>query len=184
MNATVTAVSANPTHSFSKYTQACITLIAGLGVQGDAHLGKTTQHRYLVKKDPARANLTQVHLLHAELHDELASELNGTAFRLAPGQMGENILTRNLDLMGLPTGALLHLGPSAIVQLTGLREPCAQLNKLRPGLMKAVFKRSPDGELVRNAGVMAIVLRGGEVYPGDPIRIELPAEPHSPLQPV
>ena len=180
MKPIVTSVSLNPIHEFSKYPQSNITLLAGIGVQGDAHSGKTTQHLYLVKKDPTRLNLTQVHILHAELHDEFSSQ----GFTLLPGQMGENITTRGIELMTLPTGALLRVGESVILEATGLREPCSKLDKLASGLMKAVLKRDKHGDLHRNAGIMTIVLQGGTVQPRDAIEIELPAEPHRPLQPV
>jgi MOSC domain-containing protein YiiM len=171
---TVIAVCSSSNHSISKEVRTNINLIAGLGVGGDAHLGGTTQHLYLMKKDPARINLTQVHLLHAELHDIL----NATGFSIYPGTMGENITTRGIDLMALPLGARLDLGKSAVVEVTGFREPCSKLNRLRPGLMKASFKRDHRNRSVPNAGIMAIVIRGGLVGSGDAIEINLPAEPH------
>ncbi len=180
MTGTVTAVSRSATHTMSKPNQERITLLAGLGVEGDAHQGVTVKHRSRVAKDPTVPNLRQVHLIHAELHDELA----GAGFTIAPGQMGENITTRGLDLLGLPTGAKLHLGESAVVEITGLRNPCAQLDGIQPGLMKATLDRDVDGNLIRKAGVMGIVLAGGEVRTGDPIRVELPPEPHQILAPV
>jgi MOSC domain-containing protein YiiM len=164
----------------SKPNQRQITLLAGLGVEGDAHQGVTVKHRSRVAKDPTVPNLRQVHLIHAELHDELAE----AGFIIAPGQMGENITTRGLDLLGLPTGAKLHLGEGAVVEITGLRNPCAQLDGIRPGLMKATLDRDAEGNLVRKAGVMGIVLAGGEVRTGDAIRVELPPEPHQGLAPV
>jgi MOSC domain-containing protein YiiM len=180
MTPTITAVSLNPEHGFSKHPQPSITLLQGLGVQDDAHLGKTTQHVYFVRKDPTRPNLAQVHLIHAELHEEL----NATGFQISPGAMGENITTRGLDLMNLPTGTLLRLGPTALIEITGLREPCAQLNNLGPGLMKTLITRHPDGTITHKAGIMAIVRETGEVHPGDPIQITLPPLPHTPLEPV
>lgn len=163
-----------------KPNQERITLLAGLGVEGDAHAGVTVKHRSRVAADPSRPNLRQVHLIHAELHDALAS----ASFTVAPGQMGENVTTRGLDLLALPTGTRLHLGESAVVEVTGLRNPCTQLDGIQPGLMAATLDRDAEGGLVRKAGVMAIVLTGGDVRPGDTIRIELPPEPHRPLAPV
>jgi MOSC domain-containing protein YiiM len=157
-----------------------ITLVAGLGVEGDAHMGETVRHRSRVAADPTVPNLRQVHLIHSELHDEL----HAAGFDVAPGQMGENVTTRGVDLLGLPSGARLHLGGAALVEVTGLRNPCVQLDGLRPGLMAATLDRDNEGKLVRKAGVVAIVLAGGEVAAGDAIRIELPPEPHSRLEPV
>ncbi len=177
MNGIVTAVSISSTHTFSKSTQDSIRLIAGLGVEGDAHLGKTVKHRSRVKKDPNQPNLRQVHLIHSELHDELKR----AGFEVSAGQMGENITTLGIDLLGLPTNTLLHLGNTAIVQITGLRNPCAQLNRCQPGLMNAVLDYDEEGNLIRKAGVMSIVTIGGEVKPGDTIRVELPAKPYRSL---
>jgi hypothetical protein len=176
----VTAVSVSAAHTVSKTNQACIQLLEGLGAAYDAHRGVTIQHRSRVARDPTRPNLRQVHLIHAELHDELLA----AGFAIAAGQMGENITTRGLDLLGLPTGARLHLGRSAIVQVTGLRNPCWQLDGIQPGLMAAVLTRDGQGRLVRKAGVMGIVIAAGEVRPGDGIRVTLPPEPHRPLEPV
>src|ERR1700722_6054852 len=158
MPATVIAVSLSPGHTFSKPNKGGIRLLAGLGVEGDAHMGVTVKHRSRVAKDPTVPNLRQVHLIHAELHDELET----AGFRLAPGVMGENVTTRGVDLLGLPLGARLRLGAEAVVEITGLRNPCAQLNKIQPGLMAATLDRDADGNLVRKAGVMAVVLAGGE----------------------
>jgi MOSC domain-containing protein YiiM len=177
---TVTAVSLSPAHTFSKHPQPAIRLLAGLGVEGDAHMGATVRHRYLVRKDPTQPNLCQVHLLQAELFDELSA----AGFDLQPGQIGENITTQGIDLLALPTGTLLALGAEAVVELTGLRTPCSQMNTLRPGLMKAVTGRDPRGNIVRKAGVMSIVLSSGEVRPGNAIHITLPPAPHLPLSPV
>lgn len=176
----VLAVSCSPTHSFGKATQESIRLLAGAGVEGDAHRGVTVQHRSRMAVDPSQPNLRQVHLIHAELHEELQA----AGFEVAAGQMGENITTRGIDLLGLPTGTWLHLGDHAIVEVTGLRNPCAQLDRFQPGLLAAVLGRDEAGNLVRKAGVMGIVLAGGEVHPGDVVRVELPPEPHQPLVPV
>jgi MOSC domain-containing protein YiiM len=176
----VIAVSRSAAHTLSKPNEDSIELLAGLGVAGDAHAGETVKHRSRVARDPNQPNLRQVHLIHAELHDELRA----AGFDVWPGRMGENITTRGVDLLGLPTGARLHLGDDAIVEVTGLRNPCAQLEELQPGLMAATLDRDAEGNLVRKAGVMGIVLAGGAIAPGDAIRIELPPEPHEPLKPV
>jgi MOSC domain-containing protein YiiM len=176
----VTAVSRSAEHSLSKPGQESIRLLQGLGVEGDAHLGETVKHRSRVARDPTAPNLRQVHLIHAELHDELRA----AGFAVSAGQMGENVTTRGVDLLGLPAGTRLHLGDVAVVEVTGLRNPCAQLDRLQPGLMAAVLGRDEQGNLIRKAGVMGIVLAGGEVRPGDPIRIEMPQPPHQPLRPV
>ena len=176
----VVAVSRSADHRFSKTPADCIRLLAGLGVEGDAHLGRTVRHRSRVARDPAAPNLRQVHLMHAELHDELRA----AGFAVGPGQLGENVTTRGIDLLGLPAGARLALGPRAVVEVTGLRNPCLQLDRFREGLMAAVLDRDPAGELVRKAGVMAVVLAAGEVRPGDSIAVELPPLPHARLQPV
>src|SRR5688572_2011585 len=180
MNGTVMAVNQSPGHTFSKLGQDAITLLAGLGVQGDAHMGEKVKHRSRVAKDPNQPNLRQVHLIHAELHEELRT----AGFDVSAGQMGENITTRGLDLLGLPTGTHLHLGSTAVVEVTGLRNPCYQLDDFQQGLMKAVLDKDEEGNLIRKAGVMSIVLVGGEVRTGDSIRVELPSEPHEPLKPV
>jgi MOSC domain-containing protein YiiM len=159
---------------------ASIQLLAGLGVWDDAHQGVMVKHRSRVARDPSQPNLRQVHLIHAELHDALAAQ----GFVLKPGEMGENVTTRGLDLLGLPTGARLRLGETAVIEVTGLRNPCLQLDGIQPGLMAATLERDARGRLVRKAGVMGIVLAGGDVRPGDPIRVELPAAPHRPLEPV
>jgi len=176
----VTAVSRSATYTFSKPNQASVRLLAGLGVEGDAHLGATVKHRWLVAQDPSQLNLRQVHLIHAELLDELQT----AGFNISPGQMGENITTRGLDLLGLPTGARLHLGDTAVVEVTGLRDPCSQLDNLQAGLKAAVLDHDAHGNLIRKAGVMSIVLANGEVKAGDPIMVELPPEPHLPLETV
>lgn len=177
MDGTVTAVSRSAAHTFGKERRERIRLLAGLGVEGDAHMGETVKHRSRVARDPTQPNLRQVHLIHAELHDELRA----AGFAVSAGEMGENVTTRGVDLLGLPTGAQLHLGGTAVVEVTGLRNPCAQLDGFRPGLRAAVLGRDEHGGLVRKAGVMGIVLVGGEVRPGDPVRVELPPEPHRPL---
>lgn len=180
MTAVVVAVSRSGTHSMRKPAQDTIKLLVGLGVEGDAHLGTTIQHLYPMRRDPTQPNLRQVHLIHAELHEELRE----AGFDLVPGEMGENVTTSGIDLLGLPTGTRLHLGDAAIIEVTGLRNPCHQLNKLREGLMAATLDRDAAGNLIRKAGVMAIVIEGGTVRPGDAIGIELPGAPHQALKPV
>lgn len=180
MSGAVIAVSSSPTHTFSKPNQGRIRLLTGLGVEGDAHLGETVKHRSRVARDPSQPNLRQVHLIHAELHDELQA----AGFTVSAGQMGENITTRGIELLRLPTGTRLHLGTTAVIEVTGLRNPCTQLNDFQPGLMNAVLERDERGALIRKAGIMAIVVAGGEVTPGDPIVVELPPEPHRSLEPV
>ena len=180
MTASIFSVCRDGGHRFSKQPQSEICLLEGLGVEGDAHAGGTVQHLSRIAKNPDQPNLRQVHLVHAELHDEL----NGAGFDIHPGDIGENILTRGIDLLALPQGARLRLGAKAVVVVTGLRTPCAQLDRFRPGLLKACLGRTPNGALIRKAGVMAVVLRGGPVRPGDALHAELPQGPHLPLQPV
>lgn len=180
VTATVVAVSSSAAHTFSKPTQERIRLLAGLGVEGDAHLGEKVKHRSRAARDPDQPNLRQVHLIHAELHEEL----DAAGFKILPGEMGENITTRGIDLLGLPVGARLHIGGTAVVEVTGLRSPCSQLDDFRQGLMSAVLDRDEQGQVIRKAGVMAVVITGGEVQPGDGIAVELPPAPHQPLKPV
>ncbi|MEX0762272.1 MAG: MOSC domain-containing protein [Dehalococcoidia bacterium] len=180
MAGVVTAVCLSATNTFFKVNQASIRLMVGLGIQGDAHEGKKVKHRSRVARDPDQPNLRQVHLIHAELHDELGA----AGFSISAGQMGENITTRGLGLLGLPTGTHLRLGSHAVVEVTGLRNPCVQLDSIQPGLMAATLGRDQCGNLIRKAGVMGIVLSGGDVRPGDSIHVELPPAPHRPLEPV
>ena len=177
---TITAVSKSATHTMSKPNEPSIRLLAGLGVEGDAHLGTTVKHRSRVAQDPNQPNLRQVHLIHSELHEELKA----AGFQVNPGQMGENITTAGVDLLDLPRHTRLRLGESAVVEVTGLRNPCNQLNGIQDGLMKAVLGRDEQDNLIRKAGIMAIVLEGGIVRPGDAIRIELPEPPFLPLEKV
>lgn len=176
--ATVVAVSRDGDHQFSKPQTQEILLLAGLGVHGDAHAGTTVRHRSRVAADPTQPNLRQVHLIHAELF----AELDARGFAVHPGQLGENITTRNLDLLALPCGTQLRIGPKAVVEVTGLRNPCAQINAFQPGLLNAVLGRDGNGEVVRKAGIMGIVVTGGRVAPGDGIVVCLPAEPHHALE--
>ncbi len=177
MTARVLSVSRAASHAFSKAVVPAIRLLAGIGVEGDAHAGVTVKHRSRVAVDPSQPNLRQVHLIPAELLAELAAK----GFRVAPGDLGENVLTANLDLLALPEGALLRLGPEAAVRVTGLRNPCAQIEAFRPGLLSTVLGRDVEGRLVRKAGVMAVVVAGGPVAPGDPIAVALPSLPHHAL---
>jgi MOSC domain-containing protein YiiM len=177
MSGRITAVARDGAHRFSKVPAMFLRLIAGLGVEGDAHAGVTVKHRSRVARDPTVPNLRQVHLIHAELH----AELNAAGFDVGPGAMGENITTQGLDLLALPEGARLALGESAVIEVTGLRNPCSQIDKFRPGLMQAVLGRDAAGNLIRKSGIMAIVLTGGDVRPGDTIRVMLPAAPHRSL---
>ena len=177
MIGTVVAVSINSSHSFSKSNRAEIKLLGGLGVEGDAHCGKTVQHRSRVAKDPTQPNLRQVHLIHAELHEEL----NKAGFNISPGQMGENITTKGINLLKLPTDTRLHI-KKVIIQVTGLRNPCPQLDNFQPGLMAAVLDKDENGHLIRKAGIMGIVIAGGTIAAGDTIEVELPPHPHRPLE--
>ena len=180
MSGVVVGVALRGGHSFTKTLQPSITLRTGLGVQGDAHAGRTVQHLSRVARDPTQPNLRQVHLIHVELFAELAVR----GFVITPGDVGENITTRGIPLLTLPRGAQLRIGPSAIVEITGLRNPCGQLDRLQPGLMAAVLDRDPAGNLVRKAGVMAIVIADGVISPDDIITVVLPDGPHEPLLPV
>ena len=179
MSGRVVAVHRSSRHHFSKEPEEAITLIAGLGVEGDAHAGATVKHRSRVARDPSSPNLRQVHLLHAELFDELVAKDHA----VFPGDLGENVTTRGIDLLALPAGTVLQIG-GAEIQVTGLRNPCSQIDKFQKGLMAAVLDRDAQGELVRKAGVMAIVLRGGIVAPGDTIVVHRPPTPHKALEPV
>ncbi|MEX2658466.1 MAG: MOSC domain-containing protein [Acidimicrobiales bacterium] len=176
----VVGVHRNDVHDITKEPEDEIYLVEGLGVEGDVHAGATVQHRSRVARDPNQPNVRQVHLIHAELHDELRA----SGYELAPGEMGENITTVGLDLLALPTGTRLQLGDQAVVELTGLRNPCKQLDGLRRGLMGAVLSRDEAGELVREAGVMSVVVAGGAVRPGDVITVDLPGGEHLSLTPV
>jgi MOSC domain-containing protein YiiM len=176
----VAAVSLRSGHHFSKTPSLGIRLLIGLGVTGDGHMGETVQHRSRVRKDPTQPNLRQVHLMHAELFDELRTK----GYVVKPGDLGENVTTSGIDLLALPTGTRLHLGTVAVVEITGLRNPCIQLDAFQKGLMAAALDKDADGNLIRKAGIMSIVIAEGDVRPGDAIRVELPDMPHRPLQPV
>lgn len=176
--ATVEAVAIDGTHRFSKVPQPSIRLLTGLGVEGDAHAGVTVKHRSRVRRDPTQPNLRQVHLIHAELFDEVAQQ----GFQVRAADLGENVTTRGIDLLGLPRGTKLHLGEAAVVEVTGLRNPCSQIEDFQTGLLKAVLGKDEAGKVILKAGIMSIVLVGGQVLPGDSIRIELPPPPFVPLE--
>ena len=178
MSGTVTAVSRNETYTFTKPSRDSVTLLAGLGVEGDVHAGVTVKHRSRVAQDPTQPNLRQVHLIHEELFDEVRA----AGFEVAPGELGENVTTRGIDLLALPVGTRLHLGAEAVVEVTGLRNPCLQIDNFQGGLLKQVVGRDEAGNIVRKAGIMSVVVTGGVVGPGDRITVELPAEPHRPLE--
>ncbi|HZP29248.1 MAG TPA: MOSC domain-containing protein [Acidimicrobiia bacterium] len=176
----VEAVHRNAVHALEKLPCDAIRLVAGLGVEGDAHAGATVQHRSRVARDPAQPNRRQVHLIASELYEELRAR----GFAVDAGGMGENVTTRGVELLTLPTGTRLHLGADAVIELTGLRNPCRQLDDRQPGLMAAVLGRAADGTLVRRAGVMATVVQSGTVRPDDAIGVRLPRSGRSPLRPV
>ncbi|MFD5139014.1 MOSC domain-containing protein [Streptomyces sp. NPDC058378] len=178
MNSSVTAVSSNGVYSFTKPNRDSVTLLAGLGLEGDVHAGATVKHRSRVAQDPTQPNLRQVHLIHQELF----AELREAGFEVGPGDLGENVTTGGIDLLALPVGTLLHLGDEAVVQVTGLRNPCLQIDHFQDGLLKQVVGRADDGTVVRKAGIMGIVTTGGVVRPGDAVEVELPVEPHRPLE--
>jgi MOSC domain-containing protein YiiM len=180
MSASVVAVSQDSRHRFSKPNGTAIRLIAGVGVEGDSHSGMTVQHLSRVRADPSQPNLRQVHLMHVELHDEL----RGLGHDVKPGDLGENLTTHGIDLLGLPLGTLLRVGAEAVLEVTGLRNPCQQINDFSPGLLKHVVFKDSAGKLVRKAGIMTVVRTGGVIRPDDPIAVELPDAPHLPLEPV
>ncbi|MET9252795.1 MOSC domain-containing protein [Streptomyces sp. NPDC003717] len=180
MSGIVTAVSSNEKYSFTKPNRDSITLLTGLGVEGDVHAGTTVKHRSRMAQDPTRPNLRQVHLIH----EELFTEVGEAGYEVGPGELGENVTTRGIDLLGLPTGTLLHLGPDAVLEVTGLRNPCLQINAFQDGLLREVVGRDADGGIVRKAGIMTVVREGGVVRPGDEIKAELPTGPHRPLKQV
>lgn len=179
-NARVVAVSRDGAHQFSKPVVDEIVLVEGWGVEGDSHAGVTVQHRSRVARDPSEPNLRQVHLIQAELFDELT----GAGFTVEPGELGENITTRGIDLLALPADTLLHLGETAVVRVTGLRNPCQQINGFESGLLRELIGRAPDGSVVRKGGVMSVVVTGGAVRSGDPVQAEFPITDSVPLRPV
>ncbi|MDR3083812.1 MAG: MOSC domain-containing protein [Streptomyces sp.] len=178
MGGTVSAVSSNGAYSFTKPNRESIRLLAGLGVEGDVHSGETVKHRSRIRKDPTQPNLRQVHLIHEELFDEVRQ----AGFEVAAGQLGENVTTRGIGLLDLPRGTLLRLGDEAVVEVTGLRNPCAQIDDFRKGLLKQVVEQDEEGKPRFKAGIMGVVVTGGVVRPGDLVGIELPDGPHLPLE--
>ena len=178
--AVVTHLHRSPEYTFSKERQDEIVLVAGMGVEGDAHYGATVQHRSRVAADPTQPNLRQVHLMHGELFDELAE----AGHHVDPGDLGENITTRGLDLLALPTGTMLRIGEQALIAVTGLRNPCRQIEGFQSGLQGAVLDHDDEGKLVRKAGVMGVVVLGGTVRIGDDIEVQPPPGPPVPLQKV
>ena len=172
----VVSVHVSPGHTFSKPSVEEIALLEGLGVEGDAHCGVTVKHRSRVAADPSQPNLRQVHLIHRELF----AEVRDAGYDVRPGDLGENVTTEGIDLLGLPVGARLRIG-TAVVAITGLRNPCQQINGFQSGLLKQVLRTEDNGEVVRLAGIMGTVARGGVVRPGDAIDVDLPPLPHHPL---
>jgi MOSC domain-containing protein YiiM len=178
MTGLIVAVAMDGRHRFSKLIVPEIAIVAGLGVDGDAHQGVTVRHRSRVKVDPTQPNLRQVHLIHSELFDEVAEE----GFNVGPADLGENITTKGIDLLGLPPGARLKVGDEVVLEVTGLRNPCDQIENFQKGLLSAVLARGPNGELIRKSGIMSVVLKGGRVRAGDRINVKLPSPPFLPLE--
>lgn len=174
----VVSVALDGSHRFSKQSFPAIELVTGLGVKGDAHEGVTVKHRSRVAVDPSQPNLRQVHLIHAELFEELGVK----GFSVGPADLGENITTSGIDLLALPRHTLMLIGPDVRLEVTGLRNPCGQIDRFQPGLLAAVLDRGPNNEVIRKAGIMAIVREGGRVRPGDPITVEMPPTPYLPLE--
>jgi len=174
----VLAVSSSSSHTFSKHIQPSIKLIAGIGVEGDAHAGKTVKHRYLVKIDSTKPNIRQVHLIQTELFDELKEK----GFKISSGELGENITTKGVNLLELPKGTKLEIGDEVVVELTALRNPCIQIDNFQKGLLKEVLQQDENGNLIRKGGVMGVVLSGGEIFPGDSIKVVLPEKPFQQLE--
>jgi MOSC domain-containing protein YiiM len=178
MQVKVVAVSRSTQHGVGKIPHDEIRLLEGLGVEGDAHAGKTAQHLYRMKRDPTAPNLAQIHFLNAELFDELAAK----GFAVEAGRLGENVLTQGIDLITLPTGTIFQIGAEAIVEISGIRDPCKQIDGVARGLTKALIDRDAAGQVLRKAGIMGVVVKGGMVRPGDAIVVTLPAEPHRRLE--
>jgi len=178
MESFVVAVSKNAEHDFSKKNVESINLIENFGVEGDAHAGKHIKHIFLAKKDPTRKNIRQVHLIQLEL----LNRLNEKGFTVSSGDLGENITTQGVDLLGLPEGTRLHLGNEAIVELTALRNPCVQIENFQKGLLKEVVGKDDQGNIIRKLGVMGVVVKGGKVTTSDAIEVELPKLPHKELE--
>jgi hypothetical protein len=177
MMPSVIAVSSSPAYTFSKPNLPSVNLVAGIGVEGDAHSGPLIRHRDLVNQDPTQPNLRQVLLIQQEIFESLAER----GHEVGAGHLGDNITTQGLDLHALPTGTRLRLGDTAVVELTGLRQPCPQIDDFQNGLTTVLRHRDAEGDMVQAAGVMSIVLDGGTVKPGDRIELDVPPEPHQPL---
>jgi MOSC domain-containing protein YiiM len=175
----VASVNRSADYTFSKRSVDAITLVAGIGVEGDAHAGPKVMHRSRIKRDPDQPNLRQVHLIQSELFDEVAA----AGFTVRAGELGENITTTGIDLLALPTGTTLRFGDRALVALTGLRNPCVQIDGFQDGLLGQLLERV-GGRTVRRGGVMSVVLQGGEIRPGDPIEVGLPPGEPAPLEKV
>ena len=178
MIALVSAVARNSEHGFSKERVAEINVLTGLGVEGDAHQGVNARHRSRVAVDPSQPNLRQVHLIHSELYNELRAK----GFEVEPADLGENVTTSGLDLLSLPRSTMLVVGADVVLEVTGLRNPCAQIDQFQPGLLAAVLDRGPNGEVIRKAGIMTVVRAGGVIRPRDRIEVNLPPPPHLPLE--
>lgn len=176
----IEALHSSPSHSLKKETTSSLEIIKGLGVKGDAHMGAKIKHVYRVRKDPNEPNLRQVHIIHAELFDELKTK----DFDISFGEMGENITCSGLDILSLPTDTELQMGVSTRLKVTGLRNPCAQLDSIKKGLMKACLDRNQSGEMIPKVGIMTIVLEGGIINQGDEIKVVFPPEPHRKLEAV
>ena len=172
----VAAVHRSDEHTFSKATCESIELVAGLGVNGDAHQGAKVKHRSRVAANPDQPNLRQIHLVMSELLDEV----NSAGHNVVAGQLGESITTTGIDLISLPVGSMLRIGDTALVALTGLRNPCPQIKSVGDGLMKMMFiddQDNPEGPKIGRTGVMGVVIAGGIVAADDGIKIRFPAGP-------
>ena len=176
-SARIVGVQVNSAHTFSKLPATVVKLIENHGVEGDAHAGPTDQHQFHIRRFGHHPNLRQDHVIHAELLDEMQAK----GHTVRPGDLGENLTTRNVDLLNLPEGTRLRLGAEAVIEITGLRNPCRQIDNFQQGLRELCIENSPSG-LIRKGGVMGIVLTGGEVRPGDAVAVELPPLPHRALR--
>jgi len=174
---TVLEVSCSAKHEFSKQRTSAIRIAAGHGVVGDAHAGELIQHRSRMEIDPDQPNLRQVHLMPVELLEELDRK----GFEVDPGDLGENITTRGIDLVSLGRDTILRIGGETVLCVTGLRNPCVQIEKFAPGLLNELAVKS-DGKVRRKAGIMCVALSGGTVRPGDEVSVYHPEGPYIPLE--
>jgi len=174
----VHSLSSSAQHSFSKHTTHQVEVIKGIGIKGDAHAGVKVKHRSRVAKDPNQPNLRQIHLIHLELLKELVAK----GYTVNPGDLGENITTEGISILNLPKDTILKIGENVAIQITGLRNPCHQIDKFQKGLLKEVVGKNDAGDIIRMAGIMAIVLEGGMIKVNDEILVELPALPHQKLE--